>query len=97
MVSLYLSVMSITRNYTRAGVPLLDLIQEGNLGLIRAVALAHQHQRQPHLQWRRRSSASPYSHRYDSYRATLARDLLGLFQTQREVWAIGYRGASSMG
>ena len=30
-------VMSITRNYTRAGVPLLDLIQEGNLGLIRAV------------------------------------------------------------
>jgi RNA polymerase primary sigma factor len=30
-------VMSITRNYTTAGVPLLDLIQEGNLGLIRAV------------------------------------------------------------
>ncbi|HEY2542398.1 MAG TPA: sigma-70 family RNA polymerase sigma factor [Gaiellaceae bacterium] len=30
-------VMSITRSYTRAGVPLLDLIQEGNLGLIRAV------------------------------------------------------------
>jgi RNA polymerase primary sigma factor len=30
-------VMSITRNYTKAGVPLLDLIQEGNLGLIRAV------------------------------------------------------------
>jgi RNA polymerase primary sigma factor len=30
-------VMSITRNYTRAEVPLLDLIQEGNLGLIRAV------------------------------------------------------------
>ncbi len=30
-------VMSITRNYTRASVPLLDLIQEGNLGLIRAV------------------------------------------------------------
>jgi RNA polymerase primary sigma factor len=30
-------VMSITRNYTRADVPLLDLIQEGNLGLIRAV------------------------------------------------------------
>ena len=30
-------VMSITRNYTRAGVPLLDLIQEGNLGLMRAV------------------------------------------------------------
>jgi RNA polymerase primary sigma factor len=30
-------VMSITRNYTNAGVPLLDLIQEGNLGLIRAV------------------------------------------------------------
>ena len=30
-------VMSITRNYTSAGVPLLDLIQEGNLGLIRAV------------------------------------------------------------
>jgi RNA polymerase primary sigma factor len=30
-------VMSITRNYTRAGVPLLDLIQEGNMGLIRAV------------------------------------------------------------
>jgi RNA polymerase primary sigma factor len=30
-------VMSITRHYTRAGVPLLDLIQEGNLGLIRAV------------------------------------------------------------
>jgi RNA polymerase primary sigma factor len=30
-------VMSITRNYTRTGVPLLDLIQEGNLGLIRAV------------------------------------------------------------
>jgi RNA polymerase primary sigma factor len=29
--------MSITRSYTRAGVPLLDLIQEGNLGLIRAV------------------------------------------------------------
>jgi RNA polymerase sigma factor (sigma-70 family) len=29
--------MSITRHYTRAGVPLLDLIQEGNLGLIRAV------------------------------------------------------------
>ncbi len=30
-------VMSITRNYTRADVPLLDLIQEGNMGLIRAV------------------------------------------------------------
>ena len=30
-------VMSITRNYRTAGVPLLDLIQEGNLGLIRAV------------------------------------------------------------
>ena len=30
-------VMSITRNYTRAGVPLLDLIQEGNIGLMRAV------------------------------------------------------------
>jgi len=30
-------VMSITRNYTKADVPLLDLIQEGNLGLIRAV------------------------------------------------------------
>jgi len=30
-------VMSITRSYTRADVPLLDLIQEGNLGLIRAV------------------------------------------------------------
>ena len=29
--------MSITRNYTKAGVPLLDLIQEGNLGLMRAV------------------------------------------------------------
>lgn len=30
-------VMSITRNYLNAGVPLLDLIQEGNLGLMRAV------------------------------------------------------------
>ena len=30
-------VMSITRSYTNAAVPLLDLIQEGNLGLIRAV------------------------------------------------------------
>ena len=30
-------VMSITRSYTKAPVPLLDLIQEGNLGLIRAV------------------------------------------------------------
>jgi len=30
-------VMSIARHYTRAEVPLLDLIQEGNLGLIRAV------------------------------------------------------------
>jgi RNA polymerase primary sigma factor len=30
-------VMSITRNYSKASVPLLDLIQEGNLGLIRAV------------------------------------------------------------
>jgi RNA polymerase primary sigma factor len=30
-------VMAITRNYTKANVPLLDLIQEGNLGLIRAV------------------------------------------------------------
>src|SRR3954470_13834675 len=30
-------VMGITRNYTRANVPLLDLIQEGNLGLMRAV------------------------------------------------------------
>jgi RNA polymerase primary sigma factor len=30
-------VMSVTRPYTKAGVPLLDLIQEGNLGLIRAV------------------------------------------------------------
>src|SRR3954468_13653119 len=30
-------VMSITRRYSKAGVPLLDLIQEGNLGLIRAV------------------------------------------------------------
>jgi RNA polymerase primary sigma factor len=29
--------MSITRNYTKTGVQLLDLIQEGNLGLIRAV------------------------------------------------------------
>src|SRR5947209_622062 len=32
-------VMSITRNYTKAGVPLLDLIQEGNLGVIRAVEM----------------------------------------------------------
>src|SRR5262245_43677209 len=30
-------VMSMTRRYTKAGVPRLDLIQEGNLGLIRAV------------------------------------------------------------
>ena len=30
-------VMSITRNYSRADVPLLDLIQEGNMGLIRAI------------------------------------------------------------
>jgi RNA polymerase primary sigma factor len=30
-------VMSITRHYVNSGVPLLDLIQEGNLGLIRAV------------------------------------------------------------
>jgi RNA polymerase primary sigma factor len=30
-------VMSITMKYTNAGVPLLDLVQEGNLGLIRAV------------------------------------------------------------
>ena len=30
-------VMSITRNYVNSGVPLLDLLQEGNLGLIRAV------------------------------------------------------------
>jgi RNA polymerase primary sigma factor len=30
-------VMSIARNYSRASVPRLDLIQEGNLGLIRAV------------------------------------------------------------
>jgi RNA polymerase primary sigma factor len=30
-------VMSITRNYTKSSIPLLDLIQEGNLGLIRAV------------------------------------------------------------
>jgi len=30
-------VMSIARNYSRAEVPRLDLIQEGNLGLIRAV------------------------------------------------------------
>jgi RNA polymerase primary sigma factor len=30
-------VMSMTRRYTKAGVPQLDLIQEGNLGLIRAV------------------------------------------------------------
>jgi RNA polymerase primary sigma factor len=30
-------VISITRNYVNSGVPLLDLIQEGNLGLIRAV------------------------------------------------------------
>jgi RNA polymerase primary sigma factor len=30
-------VISITRNYASHGVPLLDLIQEGNLGLIRAV------------------------------------------------------------
>src|SRR5256885_14241645 len=31
-------VMAITRNYTRANVPLLDLIPEGKLGPIRAVA-----------------------------------------------------------
>src|SRR5438034_4993887 len=30
-------VMSIARKYAESGVPLLDLIQEGNLGLIRAV------------------------------------------------------------
>src|SRR5579871_2749559 len=30
-------VMSITRNYTKADVPLRDRIQEGNMGLIRAV------------------------------------------------------------
>jgi RNA polymerase primary sigma factor len=30
-------VMFVTRNYTKADVPLLDLIQEGNMGLIRAV------------------------------------------------------------
>ena len=29
--------MSVARNYSRADVPLLDLIQEGNLGLMRAV------------------------------------------------------------
>lgn len=30
-------VMSVARNYSRADVPLLDLIQEGNLGLMRAI------------------------------------------------------------
>ena len=30
-------VMSVARNYSRADVPLLDLIQEGNIGLMRAV------------------------------------------------------------
>src|SRR5438067_12667774 len=30
-------VMATTRNYTRANVPLLDLIEEGNLGLMRGV------------------------------------------------------------
>lgn len=30
-------VMSITRKYTNASVPLMDLIEEGNLGLIRAI------------------------------------------------------------
>src|SRR5437667_12252415 len=30
-------VMSITRNYTKAGVPLLDLTKEGNPGLTRPV------------------------------------------------------------
>ncbi len=30
-------VLSIAKPYTRSGVPLLDLVQEGNLGLIRAV------------------------------------------------------------
>jgi RNA polymerase sigma factor (sigma-70 family) len=30
-------VVSIARRYTRSGMPLLDLVQEGNLGLVRAV------------------------------------------------------------
>ncbi len=30
-------VMSVARNYARADVPLLDLIQEGNIGLMRAI------------------------------------------------------------
>ena len=30
-------VISIARKYTNMGIPLLDLIQEGNMGLIRAV------------------------------------------------------------
>ena len=45
-------VMSITRNYTKSGVPLLDLIQEGNLGLIRAVEK---------FDWRRGYKLSTYA------------------------------------
>ena len=45
-------VMSITRHYTKAGVPLMDLIQEGNLGLIRAVEK---------FDWRRGFKLSTYA------------------------------------
>jgi len=68
-------VMSITRNYTKAGVPLLDLIQEGNLGLIRAVDVrdlvdppvrdacsCRPGSHDPPPRPRRRASAPPASH-----------------------------------
>src|ERR1700739_4065539 len=48
-------VMSITRNYTKADVPLLDLIQEGNMGLIRAVEK---------FDYRLRYKASPHAPRW---------------------------------
>ena len=45
-------VVSIAKKYQASGVPLADLVQDGNLGLIRAVAKFDWHTGSRFMQWR---------------------------------------------